>query len=434
MKANRQEKIIAGITAGLLGISAVLLIANGLGESSTGEKNETAAEQSTSVEATGIDTGNEASILSLSSIDAYVVASPFVGIDENETELAEAETESQPETTAAEVETETPEPVVEEPYKYENTFIVNVNEYLNVRSTPSTDGEVLGKIYAGGGGEVIEKGEQWSKIVSGNVEGYINNDYAWFAEDAEAHMSEVCTMYAVSNVNSLRVRKGPGTDWKVIATVNAGAEVQVLGFEGDWAKVNYIGTEAYIYAEYLETEYYIEAGVTIAEEQEAIRLEQERLAEEQRKAEEAEAARQQKIQNAIANSSLTETVQTSAYNVSEEDAYLLACTVCAEAGYESYEGKLAVANIILNRLNGGAYGRTIYDVVYARGQFAVVTNGALNRVINNGPNAESLQAAKDALAGINNVPQYTSFCALKAANFDLYSEYSIICNQVFYRR
>lgn len=431
MKANRQERIIACITAGLIGTAAVLLVTNGLGDKNSGESNETTTEQSAEVKANNIDTDNTDAILSLSSLDAYVVASPFTELAEQESEEQKSETQATEAATEEQTEAETE---AQEPYKYENTFIVNVNEYLNVRSIPSTDGEIVGKIYAGGGGEVIEKGTQWSKIISGNVEGYINNDYAWFAQDAEAHMPEVCTMYGVSNADSLRVRKGPGTDWKVIATVNAGAEVQVLGFEGDWAKVSYIGTEAYIFAEYLETEYYIEAGVTIEEEQEAIRLEQERLAEEQRKAEEAEAARQQKIQNAIANSSLTETVQTSAYSVSEEDAYLLACTVCAEAGYESYDGKLAVANIILNRLNGGAYGSTIYDVVYAKGQFSVVTNGALNRVINNGPNAESLQAAKDALAGTNNVPRYTSFCSLKSANYDSYSEYSIICNQVFYRR
>ncbi len=436
MKANRQERIIAGITAGLIGTSAMLLFINGLGENNLGESVKSTTEQSAAAKVSSIDTDSTDSILSLSSLDAYMVASPFTKLTEQGNETDAAETEQKTETEgAAETETETEaetEPV--EPYKYENTFIANVSEYLNIRSVPSTDGEVVGKIYAGGGGQVIEKGAQWSKVVSGNAEGYINNDYAWFAQDAEAHMPEVCTMYGVSNADSLRVRKGPGTDWKVIATVNAGAEVQVLGFEGDWAKVNYIGTEAYIFAEYLETEYYIESGVTIEEEQEAIRLEQERLAEEQRRAEEAEAARQQKIQNAIANSSLTETVQTSAYNVSEEDVYLLACTVCAEAGYESYDGKLAVANIILNRLNGGAYGSTIYDVVYAKGQFSVVTNGALNRVINNGPNAESMQAAKDALAGKNNVPRYTGFCALRSANYDLYSEYSIICNQVFYRR
>ncbi len=432
MKAGKQERIIAVATSALIAGSAVLLFVSRLGDNnevsiSSGEISVAEA----SSEGTAVQESDEG-ILSLSSINADLVGSPFVSLnDTGIQEETEAETEEQTEK-AAEPEPETEQET--EPYKYKDAFLVNVDAYLNVRSTPSTDGEIVGKIYRGGGGQVVEKGTEWSKIVSGNVTGYINNQYVWFAEEAEAHMAEVCTRYGVSATDSLRVRKGPGTEYDVIAVINAGAEVQILSVDGEWAKVNYIGTEAYISAEYLEMEYVIETGITIEEEQEAIRLEQERIAAEQKAKEEAEAARQAKVQEAINNSQLTQTVQTSGYNVSAEDAYLLACVVCAEAGYESYEGKLAVANVVLNRLNGGYYGNTIYDVVYAKGQFSVVNNGALNRVINNGPNAESLQAAKDALAGKNNVPNYTNFCSLRAADYDSYSEYSIICNQVFYRR
>ena len=105
----------------------------------------------------------------------------------------------------------------------------------------------------------------------------------------------------------------------------------------------------------------------------------------------------------------------------------------AEAGGECYEGKLAVANIVLNRLNSGKYGNTISDVIYASGQFSVVRNGALDRAISNGPNSESVQAAADALSGTNNVSEYTSFCTLAVAKYGRYSAYSIIGNQVFYR-
>lgn len=418
MKSKKQERIIAAITGTLVAGSAVLLFVSGQGNNAEAVNNRPEASAAASASEAVTKESTEG-ILSLSSINSYVVGNPFATVEESK---AETETAAEEETTEA------------EPYKYENTFIANVDEYLNVRKTPSSDGEIAGKIYRGGGGVVVEKGAEWSKVVSGNVEGYINNQYAWFSHDVEAHFAEVCSRYGVSNTDSLRVRKTPGTDADIIAVINVGAEVQVLAVDGDWAKVSYIGQEAYIYADYLEMEYVIETGITIEEEQEAIRQEQERIAAEKKAAEEAEAARQAKLQQAIDNSRLTETVQTSPYSVSEADAYLLACTVCAEAGYESYDGKLAVANIILNRLNGGYYGSTVYDVVYARGQFAVVTNGALNRVINNGPNAESLQAAKDALAGKNNVPRYTSFCSLRSANYDAYSEYSIICNQVFYRR
>ena len=433
MKAGKQERIIAAITSSVVGCSALLLFVSGLGDKASYVEADNKAlnnETETTQSAGNIEGGLSEGILGLTNLDAYMVGSPFIG--------AESAAVEKPETSEDEGEAQT-EPEVEpetEPYQYADTFLVNIqgDGFLNVRSIPSADGELVGKIYRGGGGKVLERGAEWTKIQSGNVIGYASNEYLWFAEDAEAHMSEVCTRYAVSSANSLRVRKSASTDADIIAVINQGAEIQVLSVEGDWAKVSYIGKEAYIYAEYLDLEYVIEDGITIEEEQEAIRKEQERLAAEQKAKEEAEAARQQKIQQAINNSKLTETVQTSAYNVSEEEAYLLACVVCAEAGYESYEGKLAVANVVLNRLNGGYYGGSIYDVVYAKGQFAVVNNGALNRVINNGPNAESLQAAKDALAGKNNVPNYCNFCALGAADYDSYAEYSIICHQVFYRR
>ena len=105
----------------------------------------------------------------------------------------------------------------------------------------------------------------------------------------------------------------------------------------------------------------------------------------------------------------------------------------AEAGGECYEGKLAVANIVLNRLNSGKYGSSISDVIYASGQFSVVRNGALDKAIANGPNSGSVQAAEEALSGVNNVPDYTSFCTLAVAKYSRYSAYSVIGNQVFYR-
>ena len=419
MKASKQERMIAIITGTIVTISAILLFVSGLGDKI--DNTESTNEGITDVYS--INNNVSDSALHLSGVDSNIVGSAFAALRDSESEGTTEEVIE--ETTVAEV---------KEPYKYENTFIVNVDIYLNVRSTPNSEGEILGKIYPGGGGTVIEKGTEWSKVKSGNVEGYINNAYVWFGRDAEEHMPEVCTRFAISKADTLRVRKGPGTEYDVIAVVNTGTEVQVISVDGDWTKVKYIGKETYIATEYLDYYFVIEEGITIEEEQEAIRLEQERIAAEKAAAEKAAADKAAKIQQAINKSKFVETLQTSGYSVTEEDAYLLACVVGSEAGYESYEGKLAVANVVLNRLNGGYYGKTMYDVVYAKGQFTVATNGALNRVMVNGPNAESIQAAKDALAGKNNVPNYANFCSLKAANFDSYAEYSIICNQVFYKR
>jgi spore germination cell wall hydrolase CwlJ-like protein len=176
------------------------------------------------------------------------------------------------------------------------------------------------------------------------------------------------------------------------------------------------------------------AGMTIEEEQEAIRAEQERQAaikaEEERKKKEAEEA----LEKAIKNSGFAQIVQTSAYSLSEEDAYLMACCVSAEVGSSSYECQLAVANVILNRLKGGRYGNSVRNVIYAKNQFSVTKNGSMDRYIKNGPKQMAVKAVKDALAGNNNMVGFTNFIYLPCADFSKYSEYIIIGSEVFYRR
>lgn len=83
------------------------------------------------------------------------------------------------------------------------------------------------------------------------------------------------------------------------------------------------------------------------------------------------------------------------------DAALLAKLVEVEAGYESYQGKLAVANVVLNRVNSGRFPDTVKAVIYAKGQFPPAGKGMLKTET---ASAESVRAAKAALAGENNVP------------------------------
>lgn len=77
------------------------------------------------------------------------------------------------------------------------------------------------------------------------------------------------------------------------------------------------------------------------------------------------------------------------------DTYLLAQIINAEAKGESYNGKVAVGNVIMNRVKHPDFPDTIKDVVYQRGQFSPVTDGS----INNKPSDEAIQAAKDVMNG-----------------------------------
>lgn len=86
---------------------------------------------------------------------------------------------------------------------------------------------------------------------------------------------------------------------------------------------------------------------------------------------------------------------------SDEDVDLLARLISSEAGGDTKSGKLAVGSVVMNRLEDGRYGDTLKDVIYADGQFSVVSNGT----IENEPNEESIDVAKQILKnGARGVP------------------------------
>lgn len=87
-------------------------------------------------------------------------------------------------------------------------------------------------------------------------------------------------------------------------------------------------------------------------------------------------------------------VATSAHS---SDVDLLARIVHAEALGEPYSGKVAVAEVVLNRVASSQFPNSIQGVIYDPGQFSPVSNGSINRAAD----AESVRAAKQALAGSN---------------------------------
>jgi len=80
---------------------------------------------------------------------------------------------------------------------------------------------------------------------------------------------------------------------------------------------------------------------------------------------------------------------------SSSEVNLLAKLVKAEAGGESYTGKVAVAAVVVNRAESGKFPDTIKEVIYQPGQFSPVSNGTINRPADQA----SINAAKQALNG-----------------------------------
>ena len=85
-----------------------------------------------------------------------------------------------------------------------------------------------------------------------------------------------------------------------------------------------------------------------------------------------------------------------------DDEFLLAVIIYCEAGNQSYEGKVAVGNVVLNRVASPRFPNTIREVIYAPGQFSPVGMGWYEKELAKGTVNEScLQAARDAMNGVD---------------------------------
>ena len=80
-----------------------------------------------------------------------------------------------------------------------------------------------------------------------------------------------------------------------------------------------------------------------------------------------------------------------------DDLYWLSHIINAESGNQPLEGKIAVGNVVLNRVASSTFPNTVYSVIYQRSQFTPVSNGTIKLE----PNEESIIAAKLCLDGAN---------------------------------
>ena len=149
---------------------------------------------------------------------------------------------------------------------YTGFCIAKVNSYVNVRSEPSEDGEVLGKLYDKSVGTVEGEENGWYLINSGNVHGYVKNDYVAIGVDADTLAQEAGTRVAVVTTETLRVRQDATTDSSILGLIPMAEElivtdetedfVKVSIEEGDgWVSKDYVDLRTdYVYAESREEE------------------------------------------------------------------------------------------------------------------------------------------------------------------------------------
>lgn len=167
---------------------------------------------------------------------------------EEESFVTEEET-TEEETT--EEETEEEETTQTEEQDFSGLVIARVNNYVNVRSIPSEEGEIVGKLYDKSVGEFEEEVDGWYKITSGNCTGYVKAEYCVTGEEAENLAKEVGTTYAIVNTTTLKVRQEPSLEASVLGLVPIEEELVVVEELDGWVKVAIEEGDGYVSRDYV---------------------------------------------------------------------------------------------------------------------------------------------------------------------------------------
>ena len=308
--------------------------------------------------------------------------------------------------------------------------VIDAKDMLDIHAEANTASAVIGQVMEDGHVAILAKYNDWVQIQAGEIAGWvpaenlveteISNEEAvaaneqviaertgetasedeFFAEEevqqdetaalqaeaSEAAQNEIEEVQAAEEAARIEAEAQAKAAAEEAARIEAEAQAKAAAEEAAQLEAEAQAKAAVEEAARIEAEAQAKAA------EEAARLE----AEAQAKAAAEEAARiaAEAQQAALA----AQAAQTAA--ISAEELKLLANIIYCEAGSESYVGKVAVGNVIMNRVKSASQPNTITEVVYAKGQFSPVRNGSLQRALSSDKaDAACYQAAIEALAG-----------------------------------
>ena len=281
---------------------------------------------------------------------------------------------------------------------------VNVSA-LNVRKSATTSSSVLTCISKNTVVTLLAKSGDWYKIsVESNgrtVTGYVFAEYITKVDSSNSSNNSqtssgedqaVANKIGKVNTAALNLRSKPSTSSSVIGTLylNGSVTVTAVSADNEWYKVqapvNGKTVTGYVFAQYIDL--------------------------------------------TSETPSSGEGDSSSDVSFTNDEVNLLAALVYCEAGNQSYEGKLAVANVVLNRLNSSQFPNTIKDVIYQKNQFSPASSGALAKALSSGVPSDCVKAAKDAMSGNNNVEGFLFFNTV--VNTSSVADYVQIGDHIFY--
>ena len=275
--------------------------------------------------------------------------------------------------------------------------VIDAKDMLDIHAEANTASAVIGQVMEDGHVAILAKYNDWVQIQAGEIAGWvpaenlveteISNEEAVAANEQVIAERTGATASEDEFFAEEEVQQDETAALQAEASEAAQNEIEEVQAAEEAARI-----EAEAQAKAAEEAARLEAEAQAKAAEEAARLE----AEAQAKAAAEEAARiaEEAQQAALA----AQAAQTAA--ISAEELKLLANIIYCEAGSESYVGKVAVGNVIMNRVKSASQPNTITEVVYAKGQFSPVRNGSLQRALSSDKaDAACYQAAIEALAG-----------------------------------
>jgi len=376
---NKAVKQAIALGLSVMGIIAMAACANDDAKDAVSQQTTEIAEGRTAGVVQSLNELGEQALAELQSVDYEEMQAVFVT-------AAEEAVESIPEGPV----------LTEEEQWWQTRLMADVTDKMNVRAEASKDAEIVGRLRKGDVAEVVEIGEEWTHIKSGNVDGYVKNEYCIYGLDAMAYAKANIDIRAIVTGNSVRLREDASTNSGVVTSVSKGmmliVDTEAETVEG-WVPVGYVGKTRYISADYVDVEQSFSEAVTIAEEQEQAA----KMA--------AEKARRRQEQFTEATKLINE-----AYDATSSEIMLMAAVIQCEAGGECYEGQVAVGAVILNRVRSSKYPNSISKVVYAPAQFTPASNGKVDRLLASGTIKQScIRAAQEAVNGVDPTGGCVSF-------------------------
>lgn len=340
--------------------------------------------------------------------------------------------------------------------KWSFTAVANVDTQVNIRANASTESAVVGYLPKAATAKVIERGAEWTHIISGGVEGYIKDEFLAYGDEAKRLAGVYGTPGVEISWDNVNMFASPDCCSAILNKAKGGSEYTLLDQEGAWYAVQMDDvTVAYVPAEDVQKTTILEkaipmdaaygesdgtytaaswqpeyaeggaawtggSGSTDSSAAETYDTPDSGAAETSGSTDSGTA---ESYGNEDTSGNEVSTTQAGSPDVpvadtgtdtasseetvtkaSADDVSLLAALIYCEAGNQSREGKVAVGAVVMNRIASGSYPGSIREVIYQSGQFSPAGSGWLDQVLEGGAPSDCYEAAQAALNGENPVP------------------------------